>query len=248
MKSRLLPVIVASALCLLADAVWAEELLPCGRFSEAALPAPEPRTASWPLRRLATIDEAVKSEPHSVLFLGDSLVEHFEIGAGGAVWREHMAPRGVLDAGIAGDRTEQLLWRLDHGNLDGPPPRTAILLIGTNDLGYHRSAEDTADGIRAVLLKLRERLPRARILMLGLWPRGQAADSPFRAEIAEVNQRIATCADGRTVIYGAVGKALLDAEGRLDPEIAPDHLHPATAGYARLAPPLDALIDRLAPR
>ena len=248
MKSRLIPVITALAICLVASAVRAAELLPCGRFSEAAPPAPEPRTANWPVRRLAIIDEAVRSEPHSVLFLGDSLVEHFEIGEGAAVWREHMAPRGVLDAGIAGDRTEHLLWRLDHGNLDGPPPRAAIVLIGTNDLGYHRSAEDTADGIRAVLRKLRERLPKARILLLGLWPRGQASDSPFRAEIAAVNRRIAACADGRAVVYGDIGKSLLDADGRLDPAIAPDHLHLATAGYARLAPPLDALIDKLAPR
>jgi lysophospholipase L1-like esterase len=223
----------------------AEAALQCNRFRQEALPTPEPRSANWPLRRLATIAAAVKTEPHRVLFLGDSLVEHFEIGAGAGSWREQMAPRGVLDGGISGDRTEHLLWRLDRGTLDGPPARAVILLIGINDLGYHRTPEETADGVRAVLLKLRERLPQARILLLGLWPRGEAADSPFRAEIAAVNQRIATCADGRNLVYAEIGTALLDSDGRLPPEMAADHLHPTTAGYARLAPHLGAQIDRL---
>ena len=244
MKASLLLLVFS----LFATAAQAEPGLRCGRFGEAELAPPEPRAANWPLHRLEQINEAVKTEPYRVLFLGDSLVEHFAIGAGAAVWHQHLAPRGVLDAGIAGDRTEHLLWRLDHGNLDGPPPRAAILLIGTNDLGYHRTPEVTADGIRAVLLRLRERQPGAPILLLGLWPRGEDADSPYRAEISEVNRRVATCADNRSVIYGDIGKVLLDADGRFAAAMSPDHLHPTTAGYAQLAPSLDALIDKLTGR
>lgn len=239
----------AMLLCLLGSCVKparAEPTLPCGRFSKDALPAPEQRSANWPLQRRDRIDAAVKTQPHRVLFLGDSLTEHFEIGAGAPVWREYLAPRGVLDGGVSGDRTEHLLWRLENGTLDGPPPRLVILLIGTNDLSYHRSPEDTADGIRAVLLRLREKLPRARILLLGLWPRGAAPESPFRTQIATVNRLIATCADSRAIVYGDIGRVLLDADGHLAPEIAPDHLHPSAAGYVRLAPRLAALIDRMA--
>ena len=221
------------------------ETLRCARFSQDPLPAPEPRSANWPLRRLATIQTAVKSEPYRVLFLGDSLVEHFHIGAGAPVWQAQIAPRGVLDAGVSGDRTEHLLWRLDNGTLAGPAPRAVVVLIGTNDLSYHRSPADTADGIRQVLLELRQKLPKARILLLGLWPRGEAADDPFRAEIATVNRMIATCADGRAIVYADIGNSLLDRTGRLGAALAPDHLHPSEAGYARLAPRLAALIDRL---
>jgi len=240
-----LAAIAAAAIHVVSGPAGAEALLPCGRFSEAAMPAPAPRSADWPLHRLAKINEAVKGEPYRALFFGDSLVEHFEIGAGAGVWQAQVAPRGVLDAGVSGDRTEHLLWRLDHGNLDGPAPRAAIVLIGTNDLGYHRSPEETADGVRAVVLELRERLPKTRVLLLGLWPRGAAPDSPYRAEIAAVNRRIATCTDGRNVLYADIGGALLDPEGRLTEAMSPDHLHPTTAGYARLAPPLDRLVDKL---
>jgi lysophospholipase L1-like esterase len=239
----------AMLLCLLGStgSAWAETTLPCSRFSENVPPAPEPRSANWPLQRFEKINAAVKAQPHRVLFFGDSLVEHFEIGEGGPSWREYLAPRQVLDAGVSGDRTEHLLWRLEHGNLNGPAPRAVVLLIGTNDLSYRRSPEDTADGIRAVLLKLRERLPQARILLLGLWPRSAAPESPFRAQIATVNRLVASCADNRTIVYADIGGALLDSDGRLTPEIAPDHLHPSTAGYARLAPRLAAAIDKISP-
>ena len=93
-----------------------------------------------------------------------------------------MQPRGVLNAGVSGDRTENLLWRLQNGNLDGPPPALVVMLIGTNDLAYDgppRSPELAAEGIRANLLYLRQRLPDTPILLLGLLPRGASAQ--FRA-------------------------------------------------------------------
>lgn len=244
MKSRICTVFAILALSAVAAVAHAEALR-CGRFGNDPLPAPAPRSANWPLRRLATIEAAVKSEPYRVLFLGDSLVEHFHIGAGAPVWQAQIAPRGVLDAGVSGDRTEHLLWRLDNGNLAAPAPRAVIVLIGTNDLYYHRTSVQTADGVRQVLLKLRESLPKAHILLLGLWPRGEAADDPFRTEIAAVNRMIASCTDGRGVLYADIGNALLDRGGELSPAIAPDHLHPSEAGYARLAPRLAGLIDRL---
>src|SRR5678816_3254322 len=104
------------------------------------------------------IRDRVRTIPHRVLFLGDSITERFETDAP-EVWRAHMAPRLVLNAGVSGDRTEHLLWRLQHGNLAGPPPAVAIVLIGTNDLtngGNSRPAEVVAEGIRANLRYLRQ--------------------------------------------------------------------------------------------
>ena len=101
------------------------------------------------------------------MFLGDLLIERFPRDAS-TVWREHIQKRGVLNAGVSGDRTENLLWRLQNGNLDGPPPSLVVLLIGTNDLAYDgkpRSPELAAEGIRANLLYLRERLPDTPILL-----------------------------------------------------------------------------------
>jgi beta-glucosidase len=222
-----------------------EAPLRCGRFTQDQLPAPEPREAAAAKKRFEQINSAVKMQPYRVIFFGDSLTERFEDWDAPQVWREHMVPRAVLNAGVNGDRTEHLRWRIEHGNLAGPPPQGAVLWIGTNDLSQERSAESTAEGIRANLGMLRQRLPNARILLLGLPPRGAAPDAKFRAPIREVNRLLESCADNATVIFADIGGVLLDVQGRLTPEISPDRLHFSRLGYERLVPQLDRLIDRL---
>jgi hypothetical protein len=130
--------------------VAAETALRCRAFAAEAAPSARPREAVSAVRSFERIKAAVRAEPYRVLFLGDSLTERFDP----LVWHEHMAPRGALNAGVSGDRSENLLWRLKHGNLDGPPPAGIVVLIGTNDLTYAggRSPELAAEGIRANLL------------------------------------------------------------------------------------------------
>jgi beta-glucosidase len=218
----------------------AQSALRCGPFTQVVLPEPAPRENVHARERFEHIKAAVKSQPYKVLFLGDSLTERFDQ----EVWQAHMAPRGVLNAGVSGDRTEHLLWRLTHGNLDGPPPRGVVLLIGTNDLGHGRSPDLAANGIRADLLHLRQRLPDARILLLGLWPRADLPKFQEHHEIDEVNRLIASC-EGGLVTYAEIGSLLLEPDGWLSPQISPDRLHFSGRGYARLTPRLDALIDQL---
>jgi lysophospholipase L1-like esterase len=225
-------------------AARAQDTLRCGPFTTDVLAAPEPREAHWPVQRFEKINAAVKTQPYRVLFLGDSITERFPTDAP-EVWRDHMEPRGVLDAGVSGDRTEHLLWRLEHGNLDGPAPAAVVVLIGTNDLGHGRMPEIAAEGIRANLRYLRQRLPAARILLLGLWPREEAPDARLRRGTVAVNQLVRSCGGDSAVVYADIGGVLLDPEGRLTPEISPDRLHFTALGYARLAPRLDALIDGL---
>jgi beta-glucosidase len=213
--------------------------LRCGPFGEP--PAPMPRTYKGAVDRGQTINEEVMTTPYRVLFLGDSLTERWDP----EIWERHYAVRGALNAGVSGDRTENLLWRLENGNLDGPPPEVVVLLIGTNDLGLERTPQETAEGIRAILAVLKSRLPNARILLLGIWPRALAPFRPLRLAIAEVNRLIRGCADGASIQYLDLGDALLDPDGRLSPAVSPDRLHLSALGYARIAPRLDRALDRL---
>jgi lysophospholipase L1-like esterase len=222
-------------------AASAQSLLACRPFTQDVIAAPEPREAGAPLKRFEEIKRAVKTQPYRALYLGDSITQLWDP----TIWNENMAPRGVLNAGVSGDRSEHLVWRLDHGNLDGPPPRVAIVLIGTNDIGHGRSVEDAAEGVRAVLLKLRVREPATRILLLGLWPRGASPLDPFRKKVVAVNDLIQTCGDNKTVFYADIGGVLLDSRGELDRSISPDMLHFTPAGYIRIAPLLDRLLDPL---
>lgn len=226
---------------LLPVAASAQSLVACRPFTEDVLAAPEPREAAAPLHRFEEIKRAVKTEPYRALYLGDSITQLWDP----QLWRENMTPRGVLNAGVSGDRTEHLLWRLDHGNLDGPPPKVAIVHIGTNDIGHGRSVEDAAEGIRAVLLKLRVREPATRILLLGLWPRGASPSDKLRQRVEAVNKLIETCGDNKTVFYADIGGVLLDGRGELTHAISHDLLHFTAEGYARIAPVLDRLLDPL---
>src|SRR5437763_12678610 len=149
MRSIGKPALIAVALgAVLAGLSPARAQLACGHFTQEPAPAPAPREAGSAVRRFEVINAEVKSVRHRVLYLGDSLTERWDA----EVWRQHMAPRGVLNAGVNGDHTENLLWRLQHGNLAGPPPAGIVMLIGTNDLtngGRGRPPHIAADGLRA---------------------------------------------------------------------------------------------------
>ena len=219
----------------------ARAALPCGPFSGEPLPAPAPRLAASAVARAEAITAEAQAAPHAVVFLGDSLTQFWDQ----QIWQQHYAPLGALNAGVSGDLTEHLMWRLDHGNLAGPPPHAIVLLIGTNDLGRDRPPAVTAEGVRRILSALRDRLPRTRILLLGLLPRGRSPQGRLRQLIAEVNRLIRSCADGRNIVYLDLGAALLDGDGELPPAVSPDRLHLSAAGYQLIAPRLDASLARL---
>lgn len=147
----------------------------CGPFAAAKeLPKPAAPTDQHAVDRIQYLNKAVRAEPHSILFLGDSLTEDWDP----TIWKKYFADRAPLNGGIQGDRTEHLLWRLLHGNLDGPNPNGVVLLIGTNDVGRNRPPEVIAESIRANLEVLRSRFPNTRVLLLGLLPRSQSPDAP----------------------------------------------------------------------
>jgi lysophospholipase L1-like esterase len=242
-KTRKLGPVVAAVIAGLASggSACATEILRCPRFDQGELPGPAPSAYPSALERVERISRAVKSTPHSVLFLGDSLTELWD----GSVWEHYLAPRGGLNAGVSGDRTDNLLWRLERGNLAGPQPKAVVLLIGTNDLASGRSPTQTADGIRANLEILRQRFPETHILLLGLLPREEAPSAPLRIEVTRVNQLIRNCADNQHVFYAEIGDALLAGDGLLSAAISPDRLHFTAQGYALLAARLEPELDRL---
>jgi beta-glucosidase len=224
------------------SAIAATPILRCDAFaSEVPVPAPLDKP-KYPIR-VEEVSERMRTLPHRVMFLGNSIVRLFR----GKPWDAYLAPRGVLNAGINGDRTETLLWRLAHGNLDGPTPVAVVLLIGTNDLSIGRPPKMVAEGIRANLLYLRERLPTSRILLLGLLPRVLEPGRMMRVRTQKVNELLKTCSDGSNVFYADIGGVLLNNSGILTPEMSVDQLHPTKVGYEKLGVALSAILDKVVP-
>ncbi|MBV6325075.1 GDSL-type esterase/lipase family protein [Duganella violaceipulchra] len=166
-----------------------------------------------------------------VVFIGDSITEGWE-KRGAPVWERHYKPLNGLALGFGGDRTENVLWRLLHGEVDGLAPKVAVLMFGTNNTG-HRQEDPctTAAGIQRNIDELRRRLPDTKILLLAIFPRGEKPDDQLRQINEKVNAIIAGFADQRHVFYLDINQAFLAADGTLSKDIMPDLLHPNQQGY-----------------
>ena len=194
-------------------------------------------------KRHESFNEISKKGEAQLVFLGDSITHGWE-GKGKAVWAKDWAPLKAANFGIGGDRTEHVLWRLEHGNFDGLKPKAIVLMIGTNNTGhqgrpqkelngavYECDAEQTAEGIKAIVAKLRQKCPDAKILILGIFPRGADKNDKFRQQNEATNAIVKGFADGQKVFFLDVGAKFLEADGTLSKTIMPDLLHPNEKGY-----------------
>lgn len=186
---------------------------------------------SWWVPRHEEKLEDSGRENTRLLFLGDSITQGWE-NAGEEIWNHHYAKYGSFNLGFSGDRTENVLWRLQNGQVEGMSPKLTVLMIGTNNTGHRQdSPECTARGIEVILRELKERLPDTRILLLAIFPRGETPDHPLRELNEEINAKISAFADEQRVFFLNINNAFLDEEGRLPEAIMPDMLHPNTYGY-----------------
>lgn len=199
-----------------------------------ACPQSEDRRGWW-WSRLSEKDALVKAGGSSVVFLGDSITHGWDV-EGRTWWEKYFAgePYRALSLGFGGDRTEHVLWRIAHGQLDGYRARVIVLMIGTNNTGHRSLAEetpiDTILGIRAILDALRERQPDAKVVLHPIFPRAATADSPLRRRNERVNRGIREFADGRRIIWVDFNDQFLTVDGRLSAEVMPDRLHPGGIG------------------
>jgi len=172
----------------------------------------------------------IKEGPVGLLFLGDSITDAWP-GRGKQSWQK-FTPYKPADFGISGDRTEHVLWRITHGELDGIDPKVVVIMIGTNNVGHFpdEKPEWAAEGVKKILATVHQKLPNAKVLLLGVFPRGDK-NSDLRSKVEAINAIIAKLADGQKTVYLDIGKTFLDAQGEIPKEIMPDRLHPNEKGY-----------------
>lgn len=256
------------SLCVLAGLL----LLTSGATSWAAEPFASTRAIArveyWQ-KRLEEITQQLES-PEQVravrlLFLGDSITDFWTMAEnpwfpgqqmGRAVWNESFAPNAALNLGISGDRTEHVLHRLAPratgglGELDAPglEPDLVILMIGVNNTWAAESpvVESVVAGVQAVVERVHERKPRARIILQSLLPLPD--DAKNRTVIQPVNQRLVALAASAPfatfVTYLDLYPAFVDATGKQIPSHFADGVHPNEAGYRAWRDLLVPAIDR----
>ncbi len=175
--------------------------------------------------------ERAKQGGIDLLLHGDSITDWWvQNDDNRAMFEKYFAGIRTANFAIAGDTTQGVLWGLKNGEGQGYQPKAVMLMIGTNNMGTH-TPQEIAEGVGAVVVELRRNFPEAKILLLAIFPRGNAGD-PIRQRVADTNRIIAKLHDGKYVHYLDIGDKFLDAQGNFLPgAFRPDNLHPAAPGY-----------------
>lgn len=222
--------------------------------AQATTPVAKPQWAWWPERHAAKKAEAA-SKPVDYVFIGDSITHGWEIlyggpgyglslsdeakqyykeGAGQVVFNERYADRNVLNLGFGGDETQNLLWRLDDGAVDGLNPKAVVLMIGINNIGVSgMSAAETFAGIKAVVAKLREKLPNARIVLMAVLPihENKPDTEKWQAVVEQLNPTLEKFAAEEKIDFLDIGPKLVGPDGLPRIDLMPDGVHPNADGY-----------------
>ncbi len=252
---KLQPVVVALFACL-ASCATTEAPAPVSALASAPSAVPEPvaapvvNTAVVPAPRMdpgilerqaECLRRVRETERANVIFLGDSITQGWE-GGGSEHWTRAFAPLGALNLGVSGDRTENVLWRLEQAPLGKLQPQAIVLLIGTNNLGHGtHTGEQTLAGIQRVIATLRTQVPAARLFVLEVFPRGERFNA-MRGELAQLNQALRARQAELGCETLALGDRWVQLDGSISTSDMPDHLHLSPAAYGQWADALEPVL------
>ncbi|MEI6248622.1 MAG: GDSL-type esterase/lipase family protein [Verrucomicrobiota bacterium] len=185
--------------------------------------------------------------PLDVLLVGDSITIQW-----GSSWSKHFPDRKAVNIGIGGDKTQNVLWRLDHGGVDGLKPSAIVLMIGNNNMFFtpETGVAAAAQGVKACLANLREKFPEALIVVAKILP-CHTPKVRFYEDILLTNAEIDKLnlgADPKVKVLDLT-QDFLNADGTIKRSLfTADNIHLSPEGYAayaaRLKPLLDASLKR----
>ena len=178
-----------------------------------------------------------------LVFLGDSITTRWPQ----EMLEEHFGAHHPVNLGIGGDWVQNVRWRVQNSSLDKAAVRVVVLLIGTNNLSNDFTEAEIAAGMDLLLASIWEKAPNAKVLLLGVLPRGASITEPINARIADLNTRLSALAASHPdkVAFLDVGPALLEPDGSISKEVMPDRLHVAQPGYERWLAKMKPVLDRM---
>jgi len=245
MKGSRLSLILAGAGILLPLFCWAQALTPADQ--------PVARTDQNSVTAHAQLLEKTKKGTIDIYFEGDSITRRW--GATDypdflANWKQNFFGWNAANFGWGADTTQNILWRLQNGELDGVNPKVIVLLAGTNNVGNRAvagtdeaRAADISRGIKAIVDTMRAKAPKATIILMGILPRNDnMAAMPV---INRINENLAKFADGKTVRYLNINLRLADRNDVLLDGMMADRLHLTLKGYQVWADALKPIFAEL---
>ena len=231
-----------------------EVVAPESDLIEAIMPAAQDREWAknrWLPRHEAKLKRITEGDV-ALLMIGDSITHGWEgrpknpkdPKGGKEVWDRYYGHRKAVNLGYGGDRTQNVLWRLQHGEVGGISPKLAVIMIGTNNSGNNTSAQ-IAEGVEVIVGQLKKKTPQTKVLILAVFPRGKDANDKRRKVNEGANQGMAKLADGKQVHYLDIGDKFLAKDKTLSREIMPDLLHLSPQGYEIWASSIESMVAKL---
>jgi len=223
-----------------------EPALPADVASPPLADEPQISVGEWHERHQALLRAPGRTAARLVV-LGDSIADGW---CGSRAFGKQWGKLKPLNLALPAEQTQQLLWRIEQGALDGLSPRLVIVSIGIENLAHGASPADTAGGVRAVLDAVREKLPASGVLVLALLPAGQSTADPRRAPIQAVNSQLsqlgrALAAEADRVLVSDVGGVFLEPDGSIPSEVMSDFVHPTALGYEALTVSVSLVAEHL---
>jgi beta-glucosidase len=208
----------------------------------------------WWQPRHQAIVERVKQGNVDLLMIGDSITHGWE-KSGKPVWDKYYANRNAVNMGFSGDKTEHVIWRLQNGEIENINPKLAVIMIGTNNSVGDYTPEQIADGVKAIVCQLRTKLPNTKILVLAIFPRGDAEQRKDKTKGASYNAQwkrnddavriFKKIADNKMIYFLDINKKFLNKKGELPRDVMSDLLHPGEKGYDIWAKAMEPTIVKL---
>jgi lysophospholipase L1-like esterase len=179
----------------------------------------------------------------SVIFLGDSVSWAFANQAGEPAWNSTIAPLNALQFGVPGDTTQNLLWRVQNGDL-ASHPKVAVVEIGLNNFGTYNTVNQTVAGVKAVVETVRTISPTTKVLLLGIFPTA-TPDNWTRGLEYSANLQLARMSNGNTIRFSNPGWKMVGPGGSLGANLSHDMVHPSAQGYAVVAAALLPTLEQM---
>jgi lysophospholipase L1-like esterase len=175
-----------------------------------------------------------------VVFMGDSITEGWKIG-------ESFPGKPYINRGISGQTTPQMLLRFRQ-DVIALKPRVVVILAGINDIAGNTGPE-TLEQIEDNLASMAELAAanHIRVVLCSVTPAFDFPWSPGLApapKVVALNAWIKAYAAKKSHVYVDYYSAMKDERGGLPASLSRDGVHPLPAGYAIMAPLVEAGIEK----
>ena len=212
-------------------------LIGCGHtIDNPAANATDKLNSDWWKARHEQVLKNNKIKNPELILVGNSILHTLDNNDRTPVWEKYLNKFNAVNMGFSGDRTENVIWRLENGEIDGINPKVTLLLIGTNNTdGNHyleiTQPEELAAATWEICKIIREKLPDTQILLLGILPYGYKPN--YRNNINLATNKITSKFPNRDnhIHYRDIGSIFLDATGKVKKSLMPDYLHPNAEGH-----------------